>query len=291
MSKKTLAIVTMVYNEGRQLPRWIRHYLRHVEHASDLYVINHGSTDGSVELAPMGVNIMNLGRNDGNGLQSWRAKYVSIFVNRLKAKYNAVIYVDCDEYLVVDPDVSNSLYSYIKNGGSSTHSIGFDVLHDRASEPPLNDNLISEVRSKIQFVASMCKPVIASNIDLVKWQSGFHVSNMKPVHGDLYLFHARYADVDDGLNRLQTTRGLHRPETANCPIDHQKIDDITYLAWIDSWLKFPLLRESITDNNGSIASFIRAFNYTQSSEGIYSFDYSFRSHALFNIPSSFAGLC
>ena len=290
MIKKSLAIVTMVYNEGRQLPRWIRHYSRHVEQVSDLYVINHGSSDGSIESLPNGINVINLERDDGKGLQTWRAKYVSDFVNKLKEKYEAVIYVDCDEYLVVDPDVSSNLFNYINNGGLSTHSIGFDVLHDRVAEPSLNGNLISEVRSKIQFVAAMCKPVVVLNNDQVNWQSGFHISNIKPVHGDLYLFHARYADINDGVNRLKITRGLHRPETANCPVDHQKIDDKTYLGWVDSWLKYPVSPEDITSKNDSIGHCIANFNYSRSVSGIYAFDYSFRSRTLYRIPAKFIGL-
>ena len=291
MTKKTLAIVTMVFNEGRQLPRWIRHYSRQVAALADLYIINHGSTDGSIELLPSGINIINLDRDDGKGLQTWRAKYVSDFANKLQEKYNAVIYVDCDEYLVVDPGVASNLIDYInKQGIISTHSIGFDVLHARTTEPPLNNNFISEVRSKVQFVAAMCKPVIALNDCMVNWQSGFHVSNIKPTHGDLYLFHARYADIDDGVNRLKITRALHRPETANCPVDHQKIDDKTYLDWVDSWLRYPLSPEDITSKNGSIKTFVDGFNYIESSSGTFTFDYSFRSNKLYHIPRAFIGL-
>lgn len=289
--KKSLAIVTMVFNEGVQLSRWIRHYSRHAESLSDIYIINHGSNDGSVDRLPLGVNVVNLDRNEGKGLQTWRASYVSNFVNQLQKLYRAVIYVDCDEYLVVDPSIAQNLSSYInKKSNISTNTIGFDVLHDRAFEPPLGDSLISRVRKKIQFVAAMCKPVIALDHFLIQWQSGFHVSNVNPVYGDLYLFHARYADVNDGLKRLSITRELHRPETEHCPVDHQKINDDMYLNWVDSWTRFPVSPENILSVDGLPKKFINDLHYKISSEGIYEFNYSYRSNILFLIPGVFIDL-
>lgn len=289
--KKSLAIVTMVFNEGVQLSRWIRHYSKHIESLSDIYIINHGSNDGSIEKLPFGVNVINLDRNEGNGLQTWRASYVSNFVNELQKLYRAVVYVDCDEYLVVDPRVAQNLFNYVNIKNSiSTHTIGFDVLHDRACEPSLGDSLISRVRKKIQFVAAMCKPVIALDFTPIKWQSGFHVSNINPVYGDLYLFHARYADVNHGLKRLSITRELYRPETASCPVDHQKINDDMYLNWVDSWIKFQTSVEDILDINSFPRRCVDDFCYKISSGGVYEFNYSYRSTVLYLIPDIFLDL-
>lgn len=290
MNKKPLAIVTMVYNEGLQLARWVRHYTQEVDSLSDLYVINHGSTDGSIDYLPPKINVTNLGRLEGNGLQSWRANYVSNYVNKLNEIYNIVIHIDCDEYLVVDPDIEKNLLCYFNSTYKfSTHAIGFDVLHNVSDEPPLALNKISEVRRYIQFVGAMCKPVVSHASHPMKWVSGFHLSNIFPKFNDLYLFHGRYSDLESGLKRLSVTRELFRPETAQCSVDHQKIDDSVYMGWLESWLKLPKSDEDISNPICSIRSYLNNIKFVLRSDGIYSFDYSFRSHNLFKIPDKFIG--
>jgi glycosyltransferase involved in cell wall biosynthesis len=291
---KKLAIITFVYNEKNQLPRWISHYAKHVEQLTDLYVIDHGSNDGSIDFLPSEVNIIRLKRTDGYGIyQAWRVDFVSRLIASLLEKYDAAVYVDCDEYLVVDPSKANSLVDYVSKekyfDAYSNSAIGFDVLHDYNKEVDLEKNLISEVRKKIMFVAAMCKPVLVKDKN-VRWGGGFHVSNQKPSFGDIYLFHLRYGDKLEGLSRLAITREIERPEMKFVPCDHHKIEDSMYIGWIDTWLKYQTEHHSILSKECSVYDEINKFSHNLGNDGLYHFDYSFRSNKLYEIPVEFMGI-
>lgn len=290
---KRLAVVTMVFNERNQLPRWVRHYSKHVDELTDIFVIDHGSTDGSIEMLPPSVNIIRLQRFDVfGGYQSWRVDYVSQVITKLLDQYDAAVYVDCDEYLVVNPSKAASLVDYVeKTRGRldyTNSAIGFDVLHDHEKEQTLGDNLISTVRNKILFVAAMCKPVLIRNKN-IKWGPGFHVSNQIPVFCDLFLFHLRYGDISEGLSRLKTTRDIDRPEMKNVPCDHHKLADDMYLGWVSSWLQYNFENTSILDGSCTIYKALSDFNFQVGSSGLINFDYSFRSTTLYAIPVEFNG--
>ena len=287
---KNLAIVTFVYNESKQLPRWLRHYSKHVESDSDLYIVDHGSDDGSLDHAPIAVNKIRLTREDGSErLQAWRAQFIANLTNKLLQEYRAVIYTDCDEYLVVDPLVSERLCDYINMPNVATNAIGFDVLHDFDKEPPLDSWPISSIRKNYQFVAAMCKPAIVLSGHNIVWGSGFHVSNMIPKFGDLYLFHARYADITEGLDRLKITREIYNPQLDKAHTNHHKLDDATYINWVLSWLKFKKNFSAITSNSDPINNFLKEFKFSMGELGLYNYDYSYRSNELFEVPDRFLG--
>jgi len=281
--KRKIAAVTMAFNEKHKLPRWIRHYTSQVGGADNIYVIDHGSTDGSTSnLGP--VNVTTLDRNaGGDSLQSWRADYVSNFCSDLLKDYEYVIYSDADELIIANPRKYNTLYEYVAKSGDSNSAIGFDVLHDIKCEEDLDHRYIFEQRAKMQFVASMCKPVLISKS--TKWVKGFHCSSMLPKYNDLYLFHLRYADLNEGFQRLQITRSLDRPEMKGVPVDHQKIDDTTFHNWVSSWLKAPMVLEDIFGEDSSIKQYFSNLEFKINQEGVYTFDYSYRSGKIYIAPS------
>lgn len=283
--KKRIAAVTMAYNEKYKLPRWIRHYAAQVNGPRNCFIVDHGTDDGSTEnIGP--VNILRLPREAGAGSQTWRADMISKFCSSLLEEYDYVLYCDADELIVADPSRFRTLYEYVSVTPSpSTGTIGFDVLHDAASEPDLDDRFIFEQRSRLQFVASMCKPVLATQP--VSWIKGFHCASFKPVFGDLYLFHLRYADLREGLDRLKITSSLARPENVNVAVDHWKITPDTYVGWVASWSKMPVVQEAIGPDNNEIRDYIRSFTFNQDNEGIYRFDYSMRSQVLFKADDRF----
>ncbi len=51
MPKQGLAVVTMCYNEPDFLPIWLDYYRRQVP-VEHLYVVDHGSDDGSTSVIP-----------------------------------------------------------------------------------------------------------------------------------------------------------------------------------------------------------------------------------------------
>jgi hypothetical protein len=290
---KELAIATFVYNEKTQLPRWVRHYAKQVSAISDLWIIDHGSDDGSTKCLDNDINIITLDRSAGAGAyESWRIGFASDLVKTLLQEYNRVIYCDCDEYITVDPNIADSLFRYFAEKGSESCNscIGFDVLHDYAQgEPALGTSLLSEVRNKLQLVGAMCKPSVADRSKAKKWSKGFHCSNYRPVYSDLYLFHARYADIDAGLNRLALTRQIDNPELCN-NINHHTIPDDTYKKWVSDWCNYPVSSEEISSRSGKIFEYLMSHEWVANEEGIFPFNYSYRSKEIYLVPARFKGV-
>jgi hypothetical protein len=284
--KQRVAAVTMCYNEKAQLPRWIRHYAAQVGGYDNLFVVDHGSDDGSTHgLGPINVKV--LPRDAGKGVyQSWRVKYISDLCSELLNSYEFVIYTDTDELVVPDPERFKNIYAYVSSvGAMKGYAIGFDVLHDLANESDLDWRYITEQRSLVQFVGAVCKPVLVSSPTC--WSEGFHGSTQPPAFGDLYLLHLRYADLSNGLCRLQITRAIERPEMVGVPVDHHKIDDDTYRKWIESWLRLPRDAAGIRITNPAVKKYIDGMAFNKNAGGYFGADYSVRSKELFCIDKCF----
>ena len=95
-----IAIMTMVYNESTNLPIWIGHY-RRTAPSANLFVIDHGSDDGST--APVsGVTRIPLPRGELD--ERDRTFLINSLQQGFLRYYDIVIYADCDELLVPDPN-------------------------------------------------------------------------------------------------------------------------------------------------------------------------------------------
>lgn len=277
--KKRIAAVTMTYNEIHKLPRWVDHYERQIGNRADLFVIDHGSSDNSTQNLGA-VNVHHLDRPTTGGItQAWRADYVSEFCNNLLDAYDFVIYADADELVFPAIGKGSSLYEYVSSAKQVRGSaIGFDVLHDTRTEGPLDpQKRVFEQRTKLQLVGAMCKTLLTSSP--IRWAQGFHCSSHTPAFGDLILAHLRYADAFEGIERLNITRSLVRPDHANSPCDHQKISDDTYLKWLNDWAALPVKESTLDLGDDYIQTAVEKFVFT-AKDGIHSFDYSLRSRTL-----------
>jgi Glycosyl transferase family 2 len=287
MAKNPLAIVTMVYNEARMLPRWLRYYAPQAGGAENLYIIDHGSTDGSCDGLP--VTVTRRPREAGGDKpQRWRAACVSDYCNDLLARYDAVLYVDADEFVTADPRRFATLQDYVLSGGACNATFGYDVLHDVAQEAPLDSRPALGQRRALLFVASMCKPTLIRAP--VSFGMGFHNATIEPVYGDLYRFHLRYADIAAGLDRLRITRQLDRPEHRNVALDHQKITDDTYQDWVRTWLNYPAAEADLGPDNPDFLAFQRSALAQGKKERLWGFDYSYRGRTIYPVPAWFTGV-
>lgn len=277
--KSKLAAVTMAYNEKTKLPRWIAHHARQVGGAEHLFVLDHGSDDGST--SNLGATkIISVPRDPVNGhTQVWRTEFVSEFCSNLLQDYEYVMYCDTDELVIGHPERYSSILDYVSKVENPTYAIGFDVLHDAQNEQNLDERPILEQRRKLQFVASMCKSVIIKQP--TRWVPGFHSSSNTPSYGDLLLFHLRYADQMEGFERLALTRSIRRPDDKGAIGDHQKISDETYAQWVRQWCKYPETESSLDLRDELIKSYVESFSFSNQ-YGRFVFDYSFRSQHLFN---------
>ena len=201
MSK--IAAVTMVYNEPDFLPIWVRHYSNLVG-KQNCFIIDHGSDDGSTEAIDRAVNLIRLPRSPQDDI--YRVEAVSNLVKELLTRYRYVVHSDVDEIIFPDPRQYSSMLSFCESMNVDVvTAFGFDVLHMRETEPPLDlGRRILEQRQWVRFNSPMCKPVLVQKP--VRWAPGFHCTDDDIIFGGLFLFHLRWADLDLALRRLQKTR-------------------------------------------------------------------------------------
>jgi hypothetical protein len=224
----------------------------------------------------------------GNILERWRAGFVGDYCAKLLDRYSSVLYVDCDEMVVVDPAVAPDLASYVAAGGMNNATIGYDVLHDFQAEPSLDDRPVLRQRNRLLFVGAMCKPTFIRAP--ARFEKGFHCSDQKPEYGDLYRFHLRYADMEAGLQRLELTRKLENIESKGATIDHQKISDDTYRQWVKSWVSYPSSDAEIGVRNPDFQIFAASLPGSASSSGMFGFDCSLRGNIIYRVPERFRNL-
>src|SRR5579862_277055 len=228
MMSDNIAIITMVYNEGVNLPIWLRHYRRVAPNAT-LFVIDHSSDDGSTDNLH-DVTRIPLPRDQFD--ERDRTFLVNSLQQGFLRYFKTVIYTDCDELIVPDPTKSPTLEAYLSGKRYSYASpVGINVIHIVEAEPPIDfSKPLLRQRRYGQFHSHMCKPVV-TRVPLI-WEAGFHACNQRYyVDKDLYLFHIKQIDRDEALRRQHIARDVPWSKAA---IDanhsaHHRYDDERFI--------------------------------------------------------------
>jgi hypothetical protein len=250
-----LAAITMVYNEARSLPLWLRHYGTQCGY-ENCFVVDHGSDDGSTDLLPSTVNRIRIPRRTQDN--PVRTRSITNLANSLLAWYDYVIYTDCDELLVADPRRYSSIRDFceLKRPLYAT-ALGINIIHKPDMEDDLVENRsISEQRSFGMYNSPMNKPSLTGIP--VTWGIGFHHRERPAVFGDLFLFHLRYADVERGLERLGITRSLSWASEKQGT--HQRVQDHEWLGKLQRWQNLPVVEDDPWSfDSGLIPGYISNF--------------------------------
>ena len=201
-----VAVITMVYNEEIYLPIWCRYYGRALG-VENLFVVDHGSDDGSVEKLPRGANLIRIPRG-ADFDEGPRTTFIVKLQQALHQYYDAVIYCDADEIIVPDPLVYTGLRSYLEQAANVVAPVGLHLFQavDREEKIDLGRPILGQ-RRYCQFSAAMCKPVLTKVP--VEWSMGFHSATEKPFYAeDIFLFHLKSIDKEQSLVRLERTRSM-----------------------------------------------------------------------------------
>jgi len=226
---KTLACVTMAYNEQDMLPIWLRHYARQAG-ARACYVLDHGSTDGSTDNIG-GATLLRLERSPLD--EPGRAAFVGRICAGLLGQYDYVLYADADEMLVADPARWPSLLDYINAPRAAvTTAFGMNLLHRVHHEAACDfAQPIMAQRGFASPVAALCKPSLIRRP--VRWSPGFHSSDAPIVFDGLFLFHLAYVDYDAALRR-QAKRRAQSFIDAQTAVHHTFPDQVVR-DWMNVW--------------------------------------------------------
>lgn len=191
-SRGGCAVLTIVRNEAVFFPIWLRYYARFFD-ASDIYILDHGSTDGST----MGEGFVRIPVDHPVVDVLWVRDTVQAHQHRLLERYNAVLYVDVDEIVAPDPQWG-TLGDYIgKFTGEIARCRGYEIIHLRDAEPPLDlTRPVMEQRFHWFSNPMYAKPALA-RIPL-QWSPGFHDCRGLKQEPDpnLYMIHLHRMDYE-----------------------------------------------------------------------------------------------
>jgi len=138
-SPQCIAAITFCRDEGRMLPLWIQYYGGQLG-IENLYVVDDNSEDGSTDDLPC--DVLHIPPIRGGKFNSTRMAMVGNLGRSLLELYDVVLFCDTDEFIVPDPDRHAGLKKYVEtrsgDGLNAVGSLGFNVVHDVGSEPPLD---------------------------------------------------------------------------------------------------------------------------------------------------------
>jgi hypothetical protein len=192
-TQRRTALMTMVRNETVFLPIWLGYYSRYFA-PEDIYVLDHGSTDGSTERG----GFVRIPVEHETVDHAWRVEAVEAEQRRLLGSYDAVLSVDCDELVVPDPEYWGPLDQYLEGFQEEwVNCLGYEVLHLRDREPPIDlDRPLLEQRDAWIAADGYDKPALATAP--VSWKPGFHnrTDGKLNIDPDLRLIHLHRLDYD-----------------------------------------------------------------------------------------------
>lgn len=198
-SSFAIAAVTMCRGDIFFLERWIDYYGK-VLGREHLYIL----VDGENEPLPCNAEGVNIDRRGHHTLSRARGdKYRIGELNRLSERlfasgYQAVIGIDCDEFLVVDPRLGLTLRTFLQKeyakGRPSISALGIDLGQNLDEESPLDHHLPFLLQRSFGVLSSRYTKASVKFDPERRWGSGFHRIKGHNYHivPGFYLIHTGY---------------------------------------------------------------------------------------------------
>lgn len=207
--KKPIAVVSMFRDDIFFADKWISYYgkIFGYEH---IYLF----VDGTDQKLPKEASKINCFKIQHLVMRRsmadrYRAKKISEFAKKLYPRYKAVLAMDIDEFLVIDPNVNQSLFDYLNHEFkySSLSGLGLDVGQHPITEKELdlNKRFLSQ-RSYALLSDRYTKPVVS--LKPINWGSGFHRIKGENffIDPNLYLFHFGLIDKKYAFSKFNRSK-------------------------------------------------------------------------------------
>ena len=203
---KRIAAITMARNDEFFLNRWISYYGAQFGE-ENLYIYLDG-LDQKIPARAGHANIKKMPHRE-QAVQKGdktRILMLSELARKLFADgYDIVVGCDCDEFLIVDPDVNMTLAEYLSavHIKTSLSGLGLDVGMDLKTESALDPTMPFLAQRRYALMSTRyTKPVVLSRP--ATWGSGFHSVKGHNFHIDenLYLLHFGGVDLDMIKNKI-----------------------------------------------------------------------------------------
>lgn len=197
------AAFTHVYNEGPMLAVWAEYYAKIVG-PQNVYIIDHGSTDESLEAIKAPIQKITVPRGELDHMNI--SKFCAHFQRFLLTQYEWVMHTDCDEFLVLAGN-EGTLVEYIQTfPAKSTLKPGkaVELLHDPETESPIDmSRPITVQRKWIKENPHYEKPAISSKP--TTWLAGFHECCDERTSAEkIWLVHSKH--IDEGICLARNSR-------------------------------------------------------------------------------------
>lgn len=204
MKQKKCAIFTIVKDEKFFLPIWLRYYKQYFSN-SDIYILNHQSSDGSTD--DLDVNVVDI-YNDVAFDHLWLVYTVQNFQRKLLETYNVVIFAEIDEILYsLNQNFNTFIDEFNLSGDDFITCFGYEIIQNIDTEKFISnqDNIMSN--RNFWLHNDHYDKTLVSKIPL-DWSVGFHNCNYEKKFKNLYMVHLHRVDFNMMLerNHLRATK-------------------------------------------------------------------------------------
>jgi len=168
--KKKCAVFTIVKNESFFLPIWLKYYKKFFDD-SDIYVLDHQSTDGSTN--NLTVNVVPI-VNELAFDHQWLVEIVQLFQKELLENYDCVLFAESDEIIYsVEKELNEVVDDFLSSNYNYVRCKGYEIIQDLEKEKSLSlDDSIIQNRN-YWFDNWMYSKSLLSKVPL-NWIWGFH---------------------------------------------------------------------------------------------------------------------
>jgi len=197
------AVLTIVRNEPVFFPIWLDYYSRFFD-PGDIYVLDHGTTDGST--ARDGYVRIPVAHDTVD--HEWMVRAIEERQHELLDRYDVVLVTDVDEIVAPAPE-TGTLADYIDGFREDyVNCRGYELIHLVDREGPFDPaRKVLEQRGYWFANDIYDKPALATQP--LRWKPGFHRTadgGMRP-DPDLYLIHLHRMDYEICLDRHRYRQG------------------------------------------------------------------------------------